>query len=83
MNIRGIHGNGTDLGALTAIASCVAAFAMVGFVFLDNGPQAPYGSVPVATYPAASYQGTDPSVPSAVSVFGNRAEEPGPQVETF
>lgn len=83
MNIRGIKGHGTEFGALTAIASCVGAFAIVGFVFLDEAPQAPYGSVPVAAYPATSYEGTDPSVPSAISVFGNRAEEPGPQVETF
>jgi hypothetical protein len=83
MNIRGTKGHGLEFGALSAIASFVGAFAIVGFVLLDNGPQAPYGSVPSAAYPATTYAGTDPSVPSANSVFGNRAEEPAPQVETF
>lgn len=83
MNIRGTRGHGLELGALSAIASFVGAFAIVGLVLLDNGPQAPYGSVPATATAAASYEGTDPSVPSASSVFGNRAEEPAPQVETF
>jgi hypothetical protein len=83
MNIRGTNGQGLEFGALSAIASFVGAFAIVGFVLLDNDPQAPYGSLPAAAYPASSYEGTDPSVPSASSVFGNRSEEPGPQIETF
>lgn len=83
MNIRGTNGHGLEFGALSAIASFVGAFAIVGFVLLDNDPQPPYGSLPTTAYPAASYEGTDPSVPSASSVFGNRSEEPSPQIETF
>lgn len=74
MNIRGTY---------STIASFVGAVAIVGFVVLGNGPQAPYGTVPATVYPATSYVGTDPSVPSASSVFGARVDEPGPQVETF
>lgn len=67
----------------STIASFVGAAAVVGFIVHGNGPQAPYGAVPDAASPATSYEGTDPSVPSASSVFGNRTEEPGPQIETF
>jgi len=74
MNIRGTY---------SAIASFVGAVAVIGFVVFGNGPQAPYGSVPSTESPAASYAGTDPSVPSASSVFGNRTEEPSPPIETF
>jgi hypothetical protein len=74
MNIRGTY---------SAVASFVGAVAIVGFVVFGNGPQAPYGSVPATVSPAASYEGTDPSVPSASSVFGNRAEEPSPPIATF
>lgn len=83
MNIRGTNEHGVEFGALSAIASFVGAFAIVGFVLLDNDPQAPYGSLPATPYPATSYDGTDPSVPSASSVFGNRTEEPSAQIETF
>lgn len=74
MNIRGTY---------SAIASFVGAVAVVGFVVFGNGPHAPYGSVPFTDSPAASYAGTDPSVPSASSVFGNRTDDPGTQIETF
>lgn len=74
MNIR---------GTFSAIASFVGAVAVVGFVVLGNGPQSPYGTVPATPSPATSYEGTDPSVPSASSVFGNRTDEPSPQIETF
>lgn len=74
MNIRGTH---------STIASFVGAVAVVGFVVYGNGPQAPYGSVPFTESPAASYAGTDPSVPSASSVFGNRSDEPDTPIETF
>jgi hypothetical protein len=83
MNIRDIHGPGPELGALSAIASFVGAFALLGFVLLGDGTEVPSGAVPAAASPAASYEGGDPSVPPASSVFGNRADEPAPQVETF
>jgi hypothetical protein len=83
MSIRGTHGHGLEFGTLSTIASFVGAVAIVGFVLLDNGQQAPYGAIPAAAYPATSYVGTDPSVPSASSVFANRAEEPSPQIDTF
>ena len=83
MSIRGTHGHGLKFSTLSAIASFVGAVAIVGFVLLDNSPQAPYGAVPATAYPATTYEGTDPSVPSASSVFANRADEPSPQVETF
>ena len=83
MHIRGTHGHGLEISALSAIASFVGAFAIIGFVLLGIGAEAPSGAVPNSANPAMSYEGTDPSVPSASSVFGNRSEEPGPQVETF
>jgi hypothetical protein len=83
MSIRGTHGQGRKFSTLSTIASFVGAVAIVGFVLLENSPQAPYGAVPATAFPASTYEGTDPSVPSASSVFANRAEEASPQVETF
>lgn len=83
MNMRGIQRPGVELGALSAIASFAGAFALLGFVLLGDGPEMPNGAVPAAANPGAPYESSDPSVPSASSVFGNRYEAPAPQVETF
>lgn len=82
MNMRGIHRPGPEFSPLSAVASFVGAFAILGFVLLGDGTEVPNGAVPAAANPGAS-QGGDPSVPSASSVFGNRADEPSPQIETF
>lgn len=83
MDMRGIHWPHLEFGGLSAIASFVGAFAILGFVLLGDGTDGPNAAVPAGATAGASPESGDPSVPSASSVFGNRYEAPAPQVETF
>lgn len=77
-----------EFGTFSSVASVVGVSALLGFVLIGNWSEAPAGLAPTgagtaAASPPTEYVSSDPSVPSASSVFGGRADEPAQQVDTF